>query len=241
LVRRALIDVTLPPICAGCDRDIDSGDGLPLCQPCQRSFTLPGDSICTRCAAPAPAPSIRPTGCPHCEKTSFRFQHIASLGVYQGRLQSLVVRMKHSHGEALAITSGRLLAARIRELAWPSQPELVTAAPMHWTRRLWRGVNAAAVLAEATAAELRLPLALDLLRSVRNVPRQSSLTPNRRRHNMRAAFLASGAFNLHGVHVLVIDDVLTTGATANALAQALRLGGAKVVSIGVVARGIGLV
>jgi ComF family protein len=237
---RSLANLALPQICAGCEKDIEREDDLPLCLACRRVFSVPAESICARCAAPAPAAAIRPTGCLHCEETSFRFQHIAALGVYRSQLQSFILRMKHLTGESLAFTAGRLLAERIRELNWPTRPELITAAPMHWTRHLWRGVNAPAIIAEAVAKELRLPLALDVLRTVRVVPRQATLTPARRRHNMRHAFRLSTAFNVNDAHVLIIDDVLTTGATANALAQPLKLGGAKVVSIAVVARGIGL-
>jgi len=176
----------------------------------------------------------------HCQSTSFRFQQIAALGVYGGLLQTFVLRMKHLSGEPLALAAGKLLARRIREHDWPEPVDLVTAAPMHWTRRLTRGVNAAAILAEAVAVELSVPLALDLLRSSRLVERQSTLTPSRRRHNLRGAFAVAPAFDVQGAHVLIVDDVLTTGATANALALALKRAGTKALSVGVVARGIGV-
>jgi len=234
-----VIDLALPPICAGCDKDIENPDDhLPLCLACRHSFATPVGPICSRCAAPAPAASIREAGCMRCEQTPFHFQRLAALGVYQGELRSIVLRMKHVSGESLAIATGKLLARRIRELDWPS-PELVTGVPMHWTRRLWRSVNAAGVLAEAVADELRLPVALDLVRARRNAPRQSRLTPARRRHNMRGVFRASAAYDIRDTHVLVTDDVLTTGATANAMAKALRQAGAASVSVGVIARGIG--
>jgi predicted amidophosphoribosyltransferase len=161
------------------------------------------------------------------------------LSVYRGDMQKFVLRMKHQEGESLALTAGRLLARRIREQRWEPLPQIVTAVPMHWSRRLWRGVNSAAILAEAVASELRLPLRLGLVKVVRIVPRQSSLTPSRRRHNMRKVFAVSSAFNVRDAHILAIDDVLTTGATANALSQSLRLAGAETISLGVVARGIG--
>ncbi len=238
--RRNFVHLALPPLCAACGKDIERPGNLALCHTCEMVFAIPAGPLCMRCAAPVPQASIRETGCVYCEETSFRFHSLAALGVYRGELQSLVVRMKNQSGEALAIAAGKLLGQRIRELAWPDPPELVAAVPMYWSRRLWRGMNAAAILAESVACALNLPLALDLLRCVRNVPRQASLTPARRRHNMRHVFQASAAYNLREAHVLVIDDVLTTGATANAVAQALRLAEAKTVSMGVVARGIGL-
>jgi predicted amidophosphoribosyltransferase len=71
------------------------------------------------------------------------------------------------------------------------------------------------------------------------VPMQTSLSPDQRRRNMRGVFRVSSAFDIRDAHVLVIDDVMTTGATANALARPLLKAGARTVSIGVVARGIG--
>jgi ComF family protein len=237
--RRAVVDLALPPICAGCDRDLEAlDDDVLLCTTCRMAFEPPAGPICPRCAAPAAAVSIRPTGCVHCEETSFRFHHIVSLGVYDGALQQFVLRMKHQEGEPLALAVGRLLARQAASVS--ERPEIVTAVPMHWSRRLWRGVNSAALMAEAAAGQLQLPLALDLVRSMRLVPRQSSLTPSRRRRNMRKAFATSRAYDVAGAHVLVIDDVLTTGATANAIAQALRLAGAERVTIAVAARGIGV-
>jgi ComF family protein len=239
VARNAVVDLTLPPLCAGCERDISLDDRLPLCQQCRAAFEMPSGDICLRCAAPAPAASIRPTGCVHCESTSFRFAHVVALGVYQGELERFVLRIKHQTGEALALAAGRLLARQIRDKRLSPPPQLVAAVPMHWWRRMMRGVNAAALVAESLSAELRLPLYLDLLRTVRWTPRQSSLTPSRRRRNMRNAFRVSRAFNIEDAHVLVVDDVLTTAGTANAVAMALRQAGAASVTMAVLARGIG--
>jgi ComF family protein len=147
--------------------------------------------------------------------------------------------MKNPSGEALALAAGRLLARRIRDQQWQDQPEIVVPTPMHWTRRMWRGVNAPAIIAESLAQELALPCVPDLLRVVRNVAKQATLTPSRRRRNMRGAFQSSQSYSFVDRHILLIDDVLTTGATANALAQPLLRSGAKSVSVAVIARGIG--
>ena len=235
--RESFIQLALPAMCAGCESDLEQSPDLPLCTNCLRLFG-PAESVCSRCAAPAPAAAINSQGCPYCRGTPFRFQQATALGVYQGELRSFVLRMKHLTGESLSLAAGQLLGQHIRGLGWPELPDLITAAPMHWMRRVWRNVNAPAVIAEPTAKVLRLPLLLDLLRAARMVPRQSSLTADQRRRNMRGAFAASRAFDIRDAHVLVIDDVMTTGATANALARPLLKAGAKTVSIAVVARSI---
>ena len=238
--RRAVSGLAMPPICTGCERQLDmTGDAVLLCESCRRCFELPPGPICPRCAAPAPAPSIGPKGCVHCATTPFHFQHVAALGVYRGPMQSFVLRMKSANGEALAMTAGRLLAQQIRQLDWNQPTNVVTATPMHWIRRLWRGVNDAALLAEVVAEELRLPLRLSLVRATRRVARQATLTPSRRRHNLRGVFRINRLHNLRDAHVLLIDDVLTTGTTANSIARVLKEAGAASVCVGVVARGIG--
>jgi predicted amidophosphoribosyltransferase len=234
-----LAELALPTICAGCEQDQERSDELLLCRACRGQFTMSAEAICARCSAPAPLAAISNSGCLHCQDATFRFARTAALGVYQGELRSFVLRMKHLAGESLSLASGQLLGQRILHLAWPDQPDLIAAAPMHWTRRVWRNVNAPAVIAETTARVLKRPLELGLLRAVRMVPRQSTLTADQRRLNMRGGvFAVSNAFNVRDAHVLVIDDVMTTGATANALARPLLKAGARMVSLGVVARSI---
>lgn len=236
---RSLANLAMPPLCTGCDKDLEPPVELPLCQACQQAFSIPAGPICVRCAAPAPEATIGAKGCIHCADTPFRFHHLAALGVYQGELRLPVLRIKHINGEPLALMAGRLLAKRVVELDWPTPPDVITATPMHWARRWRRKVNPPSIIAESASQTLRLPLVLGLLRAVRIVPMQTSLTPDQRRRNMRGVFACSPAFDVRDAHVLVIDDVLTTGATATALARPLLKAGAKTVSIGVVARGIG--
>lgn len=237
---RATLDLALPSICAGCERDLEASDGLPLCETCSEVFAMHGEAICSRCSAPAPQAAMTSAGCLHCQTEKFRFDCTASLGVYRDRLQFFVLRMKHTTGESLALTAGRLLGRHIMACAWNVPVDLVTAVPMHWTRRFLRTTNHSAVLAEAVSQELGTPLMLDVLRATRNPARQARLTAARRRHNMRGAFAASSAFDMRDAHVLLVDDVLTTGATANAITLALKRAGAKMVSVGVVARAIGV-
>lgn len=198
---------------------------------------MPSGPTCPRCSAPAPAASIRPEGCGNCEKTSFRFGRMIALGVYKDDLQVHIVRMKHN-GEALSLAAGSLLARKVRAAEWPTSIDLVVAPPMHWLRRIGGGFHAADLIAEALAAELHLPLANDLLYLTRMVERQANLPPSKRRSNLRKAFAVSRAYALTGARILLVDDVLTTGATANAVAQALRLAGAAEVSVAVIARAV---
>jgi len=236
--RQSLLHLALPGICAGCEQDLHEPSTVPLCLVCRKQFSMSSESVCPRCAAPLPLPVMNSDGCAHCRDMTFCFQRATALGVYQDELRSLVLRMKHVSGEPLSLAAGELLGTHIRAQGWNEPVDLVTAAPMHWSRRIWRAMNAPAVIAESTSRELNAPLQLDLLRAVRMVPRQSTLTASQRRRNMRGAFATSRSFDIRDAHVLVIDDVMTTGATANALARPLIKAGAKQVSIAVVARSV---
>jgi predicted amidophosphoribosyltransferase len=114
-------------------------------------------------------------------------------------------------------------------------PELVVPVPMHWLKRLWRKTNPAETVARAIADELGLPLANALV-CRRYLRRQATLTAAERKRNVRGAFVASPLSRLGGTTVLVVDDVMTTGATAREAARALRHAGAAAVYIATLSR-----
>jgi predicted amidophosphoribosyltransferase len=107
---------------------------------------------------------------------------------------------------------------------------------MHWTRRTLRGVQTTEVLAEAMACELKIPTDRRVLRSVRSTRKQSLLSPMERQRNVRHAFASRAGCHLAGRYVGLVDDALTTGATANEAAGVLKAAGAPRVSVFVVAR-----
>ena len=160
--------------------------------------------------------------CVHCRHLKLKFDSALTLGDYKGALRQLVLKIKHAEFEALAHQAAELLARRLRD-AIPSPPiDLVTCVPMHWLRRWWRGSSAAEIVARRIAADLRLPCYSDLLRCQRLLRRQGSLLPNQRWANVRQAYRIARGFDIRGAHILLVDDVLTTGATANENARVLR-------------------
>jgi ComF family protein len=146
--------------------------------------------------------------------------------------------MKKAHEEALTLTLGGLLANTVR-FSEPVTPDLVVPVPMHWTRRITRGTNPADVLAEKVALKMRIPVASDLLLCRRKTSKQGMLLPDQRRRNVRDAYSVSAGYDIRDACVLLIDDVMTTGATGNEVSRVLRRAGARQVSVAVVARGTG--
>jgi predicted amidophosphoribosyltransferase len=146
--------------------------------------------------------------------------------------------MKHHSGELLSLVMGDLLAGRMRRRHTEFPFDCVVPVPMHWLRRLFRPVHVPSLLAERVSAGLSVGTRR-ALRFRRNVRRQSTLSPAMRRQNVRGALAVKPGYHLADAHVLLIDDILTTGATANEATRCLRRAGAKSVHVAVVARGGG--
>jgi len=248
MAQAAATGLLFPPACCLCDEEIEPpGDNLLLCDDCRPAFEPVAGDVCQRCAAPLARGGARGDRCWRCIDERFRFEAIAAIGVYEGPLAMAAKLMKLPQQKALTLTAGRLLAERVAARFGDERFDLVAPIPMHWAKRIRRGVNPAALLAEQVSVALHRPLggergwqiAGDLLRWNRWAESQHMLTPTRRRRNLRGACCVSFAYHIKDARVLLIDDTLTTGATANEATRALQNAGASQVAVAVVARGIG--
>jgi ComF family protein len=166
------------------------------------------------------------------------FSAARTIGPYQAELQKAVLKAKHSVHEPLAAALGQRLAVAVQQQPLPELPDLVVAVPMHWLKRLWRKTNPAGTVAQELSRELNVPLAAGLLICKRILRRQAALTPSERRRNVRGAFRASRRWAISGKRVLLVDDVLTTCATAHEASRALLEAGASAVYVATVARSL---
>jgi ComF family protein len=114
--------------------------------------------------------------------------------------------------------------------------DAVVPVPLHWVRRWQRGYNQSSAIAYGLASRLRLPFRPGWLRRTRNTPSQTKQTASGRRDNVRGAFAVPRRVRLDGQTVLLVDDVMTTGATASEAARALRKAGAGRVAVAVLGR-----
>jgi ComF family protein len=185
---------------------------------------------------PCPAADATTGPCPNCRGRKTHYDEARTLGLYDGALRQAVLKIKHAHHEPLAAGLGQQLAGRLTERPFTESPELVVPVPMFWLQRLWRGTNAAETVAMSLAGQLGLPIATDLLVCRRWLKKQSTLKTDERRRNVRHAFRASWRFNIRGTRILLVDDVLTTGATAHEAGRALRQAGVAAVYVAAVAR-----
>lgn len=203
--------------------------GLPICPDCWAALTDPGDAPrCPNCTRPV----LRADGspCPDCE-SHFPFGPVWSLGLLTGPLRELVHHLKYNGREWLGQPLGRRLGAQIAPLY-----DAVLPLPLHRSRERERGYNQAALLASGLGEALGRPVLTGLLRRQRQTARQADLDRAERRANLAGAFTApSNHSDLAGRSLLLVDDVLTTGATASAATEALLAAGARRVDLAVLA------
>ncbi len=229
----SLNDLVFPPRCAFCSEDMASPhNGLFLCEGCQQSLAVEGRSFCLRCGATA----AEGTGCRQCRTARLQFEFVVPLGSYVGGLRDAVLCMKRPTGEMLAANVGRLFCLHRGGLLRERRPDVVVPVPMHWTRRLARGANSPEIVAEMIGNCVGAPvLSHGLVRTRATLP-QKDLPPKSRVANVRGAFRASQQERLRGASVLLVDDIVTTGATCNEAARILRAAGASRVGVAVIAR-----
>jgi len=232
-------DLLFPPTCVTCTAEIITApDRIQLCDACRRDFIDPSRS-CEYCGAGI-AEGLNPAErCMHCRGTKFKFHTVIRLGHYDGPLQPAILQAKRAAGSPLAIHLGSLLAeiraAELRSLC----AEVAIPIPAHWTRRSKYGHNSADVISSQLAARLRIPLAGQLLTRTRATKPQMELKPRERLVNVRGAFAVRPHPDLAGARILLVDDVLTTGATANEASKMLLEAGAALISVAVLARTTG--
>jgi predicted amidophosphoribosyltransferase len=236
---RAGVDFALPPSCPCCGRETSERpfQVTSLCQECVEALRPAAGPECRICAAPVGPFLDTSNGCIHCRNDKFHFDRVVRLGIYRDRLRSAVLQAKGPRGDALARSLADLLFAE-RESEWDKLGcDTVVPVPHYWTRRFLPHHVASETLAERLAQRLRLSCECELLRKVRWTPAQVGSPPSVRRQQQRRAFAASK--EAKGRKILLVDDVLTTGATADEASKALRKEGAASVIVGVIARGLG--
>lgn len=222
-----------PPACLVCDVDLLAGH---FCDACRAALLADGGDTCPRCASPVGPYVDLDGGCARCRGDVFHFAGAVRFGPYAGVLRDAVLKMKSGGGEVLAGRLGELWAGSRRDELLRGDPQVVVPVPLHWRRRWHRGYNQSDELALAVARVLGRPCLRRCLARTRHTPLQSAaVTPTERRENVRGRFRAGG--RVRGLRVLLVDDVLTTGATADQCAVALLACGAAQVRVAALAHG----
>jgi len=231
---RPVIDLVYPPRCPLCGAAI--GDQNGLCPACWGEMTFPGEPACATCQRPFAAPPAADAAmCGPCLANPPNHDGIVAGTYYDASSRKLVLAFKHGGKIALAGLLAWMIAARM-----PAVDEgwLVVPVPLH-RRRLWqRGYNQAALLAREIARLKGASLAVDGLIRTKATPSLGGLGRTARARALSGAIVVndSRAAILRGAKVMLVDDVLTSGATSDACVRALKQAGARTVIIGCFAR-----
>lgn len=224
-------DLLFPPHCPGCGGRLDPDPGGALCPTCRRDLPSPGEPLCAGCGI---AGATDTAFCPSC-RGHHDMDDVVFAAPYAGTAKELVHRFKYRADFAAGRFLAHLLATRI-DTALPGSVDLLVPVPLHRRRLAGRGFNQAALLARDIARRLELRVAVAALGRAGNTRSLAGLHPEERARELRGAFTVRRPERIAGRRVLLVDDVLTTGTTAEGCCRALKTAGARWVGVAVAAR-----
>jgi ComF family protein len=228
-----LFALLFPDECRICQRPLRRISRVPVCDECLREpRPLEAEFLCLSCRTPfANSFPLDSEGrCMLCRSGRRGFDYAYCYGAYDGTLRELIHLFKYSSMRGLAAPLSKLLAAA---LPLDQRFDMVTPVPLHWAKRWRRGFNQSQLLGKAIARRRGIPLVKALRRNYATRA-QAGLSHAQRRENVAGAFKARRRVN--GLRILLVDDVMTTGATAAACARALKRAGARSVTLLTLAR-----
>lgn len=195
---------------------------------------MAADHFCVRCRTPflSDKPLDHHGICRRCRSGLTGYDFAYSFGYYEGSLRKMIHHFKYAGVEVLARPLGELM---VRALPLDLQVDMIVPVPLHWRRRMWRGYNQSELLARPLGSRLRVPV-MQAIRKNRHTETQASSSAAERRSNLTGAFFLAKKGIVEGRRVLLVDDVLTTGATVTICSALLRRGGAKSVTVLTLAR-----
>ena len=230
----AVLDLVYPPHCAICLCTTRAGEHL--CAACRKDAPAIRAPFCDTCSQPFSGQIDGAFHCPNCRERRFRFSCAVARYQSRGAVRELVHRFKYNGKIYLRNVLVDWLAETLEDPRLQSPPcERLVPVPLHPTRERERGFNQAFLLAEGVAQRSGIPLA-DCLKRTRYTTTQTIFDREERMENLRGAFRMRQSADVRNLHLLLIDDVLTTGSTVNECARVLRDAGAASVRVATVAR-----
>ena len=232
----AVLDLVFPRHCAGCGKSVDRPYGQ-ICWECFRGIELRESKLCRVCGLKIEGAVTHAFTCSVCCAKLPAFEMARSAGRFGGVLREMLHQFKYSHATWLCGDLAELLHGCVLAHYAAAEVDVVMPVPLHRQKQRERGYNQAALLAEGLAQRLRRPLIGDALARIRDTPTQTQLHVRERHRNVHHAFAVQGPEWVRGRTVLLVDDVMTTGATLSEVAATLKRAGAWRVWAVTVARG----
>lgn len=230
-----LLDLFFPRNCILCRRYDPATASDPLCPACFQKVRFNHPPFCLKCSRPLPAFSVEGL-CRDCLDFHPAFDYAWAATLYAGPVEQLLPRYKFHNTTSLRKTFSGLIRTFLDRYELRIDADIIVPLPLHPTRLRERGYNQAALIAEALAQSIGIPLVTSGIERTRHTSRQSELGRKERFTNIKSAFRITRPNYFEGRHVLLVDDLITTGATVSEAALALK--SAKANRVGVLALAI---
>jgi ComF family protein len=236
-MRERALDLLFVRTCLSCAATLpENGESNALCDDCLSEIPPIDWPICSRCAAELPNyPGSMPT-CYRCETDKLRFDATFSLGHYEGWLKESILRMKTDRHEQWGQVFAELLCERYGNELRAFNADAIVPIPSSTWNQFTRRTNGPTVLARALGQRLNIPVMSRLLTRSSGLAPQRELSRAGRFRNVRGGYRVRSGYRLDSPSILLVDDVLTTGATCSEAARILKRAGAAQVAVVVVAR-----
>lgn len=239
-IKDIILNLLFPqkPYCIACNKHLKLGESL-ICSECADNLLPIMPPICPKCGKPLDPTMVLQNCsqvlCSDCRMTSHLFVQARAYGHYDGVLKQLIYVFKYRRRPEISGFLGDKMAETLKKLKWPCFDYIVPV-PLHKSRLQERGYNQAQLLADDISKKINVPVYNCLIRT-KPTEHQTLLDKRLRRQNIEEAFKALRSFKLSGKKLLLIDDVYTTGATADSCTKALLSAGADKVYVFTCARG----
>ena len=227
-----ILDLLFPPLCLNCDSAV--GGNQTLCPACWKAIHFIAPPWCAVCGAPFEVPVEPNTVCGECLAFPPDFTRAHSAMVYDDASRRLILSFKHSDRLHPVRAMADWMRRNGAEL-WQTA-DIIIPVPLHRWRLFKRRYNQAALLAQELGKLLNKPVAVDALQRIKATASQGHLNREQRRQNIAGAFRLAPRTDVKGKTVVLVDDVLTTGATVNACSRVLLKAGATAVYVATLAR-----
>lgn len=237
-IARAGLNLVFPIYCQGCGTKLPYHNRKYLCRGCLEQIGFNRPPFCIRCGRPLSGEEDIKTLCPDCLNQSHYFERAWQCCQYQGLTKELIHKFKYERRLFLKGPLVELLDSFTRNYIDYKEIDAIIPVPLHRVKINRRGFNQAALLSEGLSRKLGVDFLISSLLKIKKTRPQANLNKMERLSNIKGAFRAKEDADLKGKRLLLIDDVFTTGTTADECSKVLTAAGAKAVWVLALARGV---
>jgi len=234
IIRRGILDFLFPPYCPICGRKLKETESL-ICEKCYENIKTITSPFCERCGAPLKKDRKR---CEYCSQENFHFLRVRGLGFFTPPLSEMIHLLKYERKTKIAERLGILMGNLFRSDPALSDTNIIVPVPLHPSRLRERGYNQSQLLAEEISEITGKELMNHIVIRKKPTKSQTTLSHRERKENLKDAFKVVSSGSVLNKTILIVDDVMTTGATLNELAKVLKKEDAKKIYGLVLARAI---